>query len=220
MKKMKNNLVYRSVGTFDAVQDVDSRTIRGTAIVFDSLSRVMRDEKGNSFVEKVSRDAINEDFLAMQDITMNIDHDNSRLLARYNHGEGTLRLFLLEDGLHFEFDAPTTSLGDEVLYNVRNGNLFECSFACYISRDNISRYVENGVNVHVIDKIDALVDCSIVVHAAYPATEVTARSVELAEKEAEEKAEQERIEQEKRNEQIIQSLKELKETFLSEINQN
>ena len=148
-----DNLVYRSIGTFDNVQEESSRTIRGTAIVFDSLSRDL-----GGFVEKVSRDALSEDFLASQDVIMNVDHDNSKMLARYNHGEGTLKLDLQEDGLHFEFEAPETALGDEVLWNVRHSNLFECSFACYINRNNISKYNEGGQEVHVIEKISALLD--------------------------------------------------------------
>lgn len=213
MKKMKdNNLVYRSIGTFDAVEDEASRTIRGVAIVFDSLSRDL-----GGFVERVSRDALSEDFLSTQDVIMNLDHDNSRMLARYNKGEGTLRLFLEEDGLHFEFEAPETALGDEVLYNVRHNNLFECSFACYINRNDISKHNENGQEVHVINRIASLLDCSIVVHAAYPATEVTARNAELAAKEAEERAAKEAEEQEKRNQEILDSLESLRNSFLEEI---
>ena len=192
------NLIYRSVGTFDHVEDESSRVISGVAIVFDSLSREMYDEKGRPFVERVSRDAISEDFLTSQDVILNIDHDNSRMLARYNKGEGTLRLFLQEDGVHFEFEAPQTALGDEVLYNVRHGNLFECSFACYINRNDISRHTEGTQTVHVIERIATLLDVSIVLRAAYPATEVTARSLAFEEKEEEVRKEEERLEEERK----------------------
>ena len=215
-----NNLVYRSIGTFEQVDEENSRVIRGVAIVFDSLSRVMRDEKGYTFVEKVSRDAITEDFLASQDVIMNIDHDNSKLLARYNKGEGTLRLFLAEDGLHFEFEAPQTALGDEVLYNVRNNNLFECSFACIIKDGDIVETREDGMRIHTIQRISALLDCSIVCHAAYPETEVEARSLMSQEIEAEEEAKKaaaEAEEQEKRNQEILANLESLRTEFLDTI---
>ena len=214
---MKNkNLIYRSIGTFDQNSDENSRTISGVAIVFDSYSRDL-----GGFIERIDRGAISEDFLANQDVIMNVDHDNSRMLARYNHGEGTLQLSLEDDGLHFQFEAPNTSLGDEVLYNVRNGNLFECSFACYLNRNDIDVIHEDDQTVHVIKNIRALLDCSIVVHAAYPDTDVQARNLELAEKQAEidaeKKAEEERQEEE-RKAKIINDLDEKLKSFYNSIN--
>lgn len=212
----KNDLIYRSIGTFDEIQDEESRVISGRAIVFDSYSRDL-----GGFIERVEPTAISEDFLASQDVTMNLDHDNSRLLARYNRGEGTLSLELREDGLHFSFEAPRTALGDEVLWNVRHGNLYECSFACLIDKKNgIRRYQENGQEIHVIERLNALLDCSIVCRAAYPDTEVSARNAELAAEEAE-IAEQERLAAEaaenERKSQIINSLDEKLSDFYKNI---
>ncbi len=215
-----DNLIYRSIGTFDNVADENSRTIRGLAIVFDSLSREMRDENGHSFVERVSKDAITEDFLVSQDVIMNVDHDNSRMLARYNHGEGTLRLSVTDAGVAFEFEAPETALGDEVLYNVRHNNLFECSFACIINKNDITEYREEGQRVHVIERISALLDCSIVVHAAYPATEVEARSLEMDIKAAEQAEIERKAAEEAENErkqQILNSLNDKLNEFYKNI---
>lgn len=186
MKQIKDRLIYNSIGTFEAVEEENSRTIRGTAVVFDVLSRMKRDERGNAYYEKINRDAITEDFLASQDVTMNVDHDDSRLLARYNKGMGTLRLSVDEYGVHFEFEAPETALGDEVLYNVRNHNLFECSFACLVNPKFINKYSQDGVQVQEITKLTAMLDCAIVVRAAYAETDVIANSAETDEPETEE----------------------------------
>lgn len=167
---MKNNVIYRSISSFDAVEE-NSRKISGYAVVFESWSRVMVDEKGY-FVEKINRGAITEDLLYSSDVIMNVDHDNSKMLARWNRGDGTLRLELREEGLYFSFECPDTALGDEVLYNVRHGNLFECSFACTLNYDDMKRYTQDGERKVEIEKITGLYDCSIVVHAAYPSTSV------------------------------------------------
>lgn len=211
MKKM-NNIVYRSIGNFETTTDESSRTIKGVAIVFDSYSRDL-----GGFIEKIDRGALTDDLLAQSDVIMNIDHDNSRMLARYTHGEGTLRLSLEDDGLHFEFEAPQTALGDEVLYNVRNGNLFECSFACYLNRNDIEVTRENDQTVHIIKNIRALLDCSIVVHAAYPETDVNVRSLELQEKANEEELKL-KDEEEQRKSLIINSLDEKLRNFYNSIN--
>ena len=188
--------IYRSVGSLEA-EGQESRRISGYAIVFDSLSRPMVDSKGTVYYEKISRDAISQELIAASDITMNIDHDDSRLLARWKQGEGTLNIELREDGVFFSFVAPDTVLGDEVLYNVRNGNYFECSFAAGVSDDDIIQYREGGQYIEEIRNIKALYDLSIVVRAVYTDTSVqiersiddiatTVENIERAQKEAEE----------------------------------
>ena len=105
------------------------------------------------------------------------------MVARSRNGKGTLLLELREDGLHFMFEAPSTQLGDELLYNVRNGNLFECSFAFSIDGKDAGsekwyRTDSNELKREII-KINGLYDCSIVTHAAYPATSCSARAAEV-----------------------------------------
>lgn len=171
MKKMKKNNkigihLFRSAGNF-SVEDENSRIISGRAIVFDSWSRNL-----GGFIEKINREAISEDLIVNSDIIMNVDHDNSRMLARYNKGEGTLSLDLREDGLYFSFEAPGTAYGDEILWHVRHKNLFECSFACTLYESDIEEGVLDGQKTHEITQIRGLYDVSIVCHAAYPATMV------------------------------------------------
>lgn len=207
-----------------AIND-DSRIIEGQAIVFNSYSRDL-----GGFIERIEPTAITEEELASFDIIANYNHDDNQLLARYNKGEGTLQLELRDDGLYFQFECPTTPFGDEILYHVRHKDIYECSFAAIISRDNVHRYKENGQYVQVINKIDQILDVSLVNRAAYPATSVSARSEEEAQtefneikeevdaKEAEERAAKEAEEQEKRNQEILDSLESLRNSFLNDIN--
>ena len=213
----KDKKIFRSLGSISREFDENSRRIEGCAIVFDSFSRDF-----GGFVEKISRDAVTEDLVRNSDIIMNIDHDNSKMLARSNRGEGTLELELKEDGLYFSFDAPTTALGDEVLFNVRNGNLFECSFACFLDKSKVKRYKEGDQYIQEICAIEELLDCSIVVHAAYPATSVSLRDEDDAKKEFEdikrevdeEEAKLAAAEEEKRKALIINELDSMKDEFL------
>ena len=162
-----------------AISD-DSRTIEGQAIVFNSYSRDL-----GGFVERIEPTAITEDELASYDIIANYNHDNNQMLARYNKGEGTLELELREDGLYFRFECPTTAFGDEILYHVRHKDIYECSFAAIISKDHIKRYKEGDTYIQVINKIDNILDVSLVNRAAYPDTSVSARSEEEAKNEFE-----------------------------------
>lgn len=212
---MKNNeVIIRSLGTLKRDIEEGSRRIEGQAVVFESWSRNL-----GGFVEKINRDAINEELILNSDVICNVNHDNDQMLARYVNGEGTLSLELREDGLWFSFDAPETERGNEILWNVRNGNYFECSFACTVLKSDIKRYKEGDSYYQEITRINSLHDVSIVTHAAYGTTSVIARSEEEAEKEFEEiKNEIDAEEQEKRNQDILNEIANLRTSFLNDIN--
>lgn len=164
-------VIYRSVESIAA--EAENRTIRGCAVVFDSWSRDL-----GGFNEIIRASSITQDLLNQSDVIMNINHDDDKMVARWYRGTGTLNLELREDGLYFEFEAPTTQLGEELLFNVRNRNLFECSFAFALDpSDETSQrwYREDGAIRREINRISNLVDCSIVTHAAYAATSCSTR---------------------------------------------
>ena len=166
-------VIYRSIDNVNAVPE--SRTISGYAVVFDSWSRDL-----GGFQEIIHRGSITQDLINQSDVIMNINHDDDKMVARCNKGTGTLRLELREDGLFFEFEAPTTQLGDELLFNVRNRNLFECSFAFALDTEDETCqrwYREDSSIKREINKIAHLVDCSIVTHAAYAATSCATRGL-------------------------------------------
>ena len=220
---MSNTIQFRSLGRIERAEGDESRRISGQAIVFDSWSRDL-----GGFIERILPGAVTEDLL-LGDIVANVNHDNDQMLARSVNGEGTLSLELREDGVWFSFDAPETARGDEILWNVRHGNYFECSFACTILKDDIKRYREGDVYVQEITRINSVNDVSIVTHAAYAATSVFARSEEEAkaefdeikrevdEVEAAERAAEEAKQEEERKSVVLAELESLREQFLSEI---
>jgi len=220
---MSNTIQFRSLGRIERAEGDESRRISGQAIVFDSWSRDL-----GGFIERILPGAVTEDLL-LGDIVANVNHDNDQMLARSVNGEGTLSLELREDGVWFSFDAPETARGDEILWNVRHGNYFECSFACTILKDDIKRYREGDMYVQEITRINSVTDVSIVTHAAYSATSVFARSDEEAkaefdeikrevdEVEAAERAVKEAKQEEERKSAVLAELESLREQFLSEI---
>lgn len=198
----------------------DSRTIDGYAVVFDSWSRDL-----GGFTEIIRSTAITQELLNQSDIIMNLNHDDNQMLARWIEGSGSLRLSLDEKGLRFEFEAPETERGNQLLWDVRNGNLFECSF-CFALPDNdtCQRWFrgEDGSLKREITQIGWLHDCSIVTLAAYPATSVDNREsidIELIKRNLDEaEAEAKKAEEEARKGEIIATLDIRLKDFLNKVN--
>ena len=105
----------------------ESRTITGTAIVFDAESEVL-DDWGYRFREVIKPEACTMEFLNSQDIKMNMLHDRDLTLARCNKGTGSLRLSVDEKGVNFEFEAPKCDIGDRCLEMVRNNSFPHCIY--------------------------------------------------------------------------------------------
>lgn len=178
----------------------DSRLIEGVAVVFNSWSRDL-----GGFEEIIRSGAISQELIDNSDVIANINHDDNLMVARWKRGTGTLNLELKEDGLHFSYEAPETERGNQLLWDIRHGNVSECSFAFSLPmNDTCQRWYrgEDGLLKREIFEIGGLYDVSVVNTAAYPATSVANREqidVEaikrsLDEEEAAQKAEKECIE--------------------------
>lgn len=169
------NKEYREIN-LDIPQE-ETRTISGKCVCFESWSEDL------GFRELIHAGAITQDIILSSDIIANYQHDDNKMLARCKNGQGTLNLELREDGLYMSFEAPQTPLGDEILYHLRAGNLNAMSF-CFSMPDEgeSQRWYKNeeGVLCREINKIGALYDVAIVQRPAYSATNVSARSAEMA----------------------------------------
>lgn len=167
---MENNIEKREL----TINNVGDRTIKGTAIVFDSLSNDL-----GGFKEIIKRDAVTQDLIEKSDIVMNYNHNNQNvILARSKNGKGTLQLFLTDSGVDFEFSAKKTAFGDELLESVRCGDLDKCSFAFKLAKGGESWAKDNGQYIRTITKIESLHDVSIVTSPAYSETSVNTRGLD------------------------------------------
>ena len=152
----------------------ESRTITGTAIVFDSESEIL-DDWGTRFREIIKPDAATMTFLNSQDIKMNLLHDRDLTIARANKGVGNLRLSVDEKGVNFEFDAPKCDIGDRALELVRNGVYSGCSFEFYPQDYTIEEVGDNITVTHT--RFKAITALTIGMDPAYSQTSVNAREL-------------------------------------------
>ena len=154
-------------------RSAESRTIEGYAAKFDRWSNPI----GGWFREKIDRAAF--EGTGMDDVIMCFNHDASSILARST--SGTLRLSTDETGLRFEFEAPDTTLGNDMLELVRRGDIAKCSFAFVVDSDEW-RYADqkNGLEMdeRTILHVSELRDVSLVTFPAYPDTEAGVCSLE------------------------------------------
>ena len=171
-KKRSNHIEVRCQVS-ELRTNAESRTIVGYAVKFERWSEPIM----GWFKEKIARDAFSE--CDVTDVIMCFNHNVDSILARTT--SGTLSLSTDDEGLRFEFDAPDTSLGNDMLELVRRGDISKCSFKFTVEEDEW-RYAdkENGLKYdeRTIRKIDKLYDVSLVVYPAYNDTEAGLRHLE------------------------------------------
>ena len=148
------------------------RTISGYAAKFDSWSEPIY----GWFREKIAQGAFEK--CDMSDAIMCFNHDINGILARTS--SGTLTLAVDKVGLHFEFNAPATTLGNDMVELVSRGDVSKCSFKFIVETDEW-RYADekNGLEYdeRTIKSISKLYDVSLVTYPAYPDTEAGVRSL-------------------------------------------
>lgn len=156
-----------------AIEGEESRHVEGYAMLFDVESEYL------GFYEVIERGAITQELVDSCDIFATFNHDTNKIFARSNKGEGSLKLTVDDKGLKYEFEAPHTALGDELLEYLKRGDINKSSFAFSIdpNDDNAETWEsKDGVYFRTIHKIKELYDCSPVWQPAYSATSVSKRA--------------------------------------------
>lgn len=134
---MKNEEQKRTLFLAEGLQvreanegEEESRTIEGCAIVFNRETTLW-DGKYYREREMILPSCVTQEFLAQQDIKLNLLHNREDSLCRNNKGVGTLQLELRADGLWFKAEMPKCDLGDRCLELVKNQTYTGCSFEFY-----------------------------------------------------------------------------------------
>lgn len=183
---MKNNIENRSYNGDVTVSD-EGRHVEGYAMVFESQSKDL------GFYETISRSAITQELVDSCDVFALFNHDENKVLARSN---SSLTLTVDERGLKYEFDAPHTALGDELLEHIERGEMTGSSFAFCVDWDDKEAQTwerRDGATYRTINKIAGIFDVSPCWSPAYASTSVSQRALDEA-KEIEDK-EREAIEE-------------------------
>ena len=182
--QQNNEIEVRSIVSDLAIRAQEdgkpSRTITGYAAKFDTWSEPVY----GWFKETIDRGAFGK--TDMSDVIMVFNHDISGILARST--SGTLKLSVDKVGLRFEFEAPETTLGNDMLELVRRGDISKCSFKFVVETDEW-RYADdkNGLDYdeRTVKAISRLYDVSLVTYPAYKDTEASVREhLEQRKKEA------------------------------------
>ena len=190
----------------------ESRAVEGYALVFDSLS-----EDLGGFRERILPDAL-DGVLEKSDILALLNHNRDRgVLARSRYGKGSLSLWVDEVGLRYQFDAPNTALGDELLEYLKRGDITQSSFAFVIEEDSWEKQ-SDGEYIRTIKKFNQLFDISPVFEPAYSATSVCKRFAEIQEEEQRQLEEIKRQEEEQRANELkayYANLREENKTYIN-----
>ena len=166
---MEQNREIRSIAR---AFTTNGRTVSGYAIRFNEDSAFM------GFTERINPSALPASMLENADIFAYFNHDWSKVLARTPN---SLKLDLRDDGLYYEFEAPNTQDGNDLLEHIKRGEMYGTSFAFSLPEDGSGEVwtkQEDGTYLREIVMFDALYEISPVYTPAYPTTSVSARCLE------------------------------------------
>ena len=158
--------------------NLEDRHVTGYALVFETPS-----DNISGWTEIIKRGAVTNETITNSIVLAKLNHDDNKVLARSYYGKGTLSLTVDEHGLKYDFDAPNTSLGDELLEYLKRGDIDSSSFAFTISPEQDSErwYKKDGEIYRDIMKIDRLYDISPVFISAYESAVCSKRFSEIKE---------------------------------------
>lgn len=167
---MSNNLEKRTLeGSIEIRKNDDgteSRTITGYAAVFDKWSHNL-----GWFKERMDKRSFEN--VDMSNVVATFNHNFDNVLARAD--SNTLQLEVDERGLKYTFEAPNTTVGNDLLENVRNGNVKGSSFMFTVAKGG-AEWKEGDPDERTITQVDRLVELGPVTNPAYPDTTAAKRS--------------------------------------------
>lgn len=145
----------------------EKNKIVGYALKFNTWSNDL-----GGFIEKIDRNAL--DNCNMSDVRALIDHNTQKILGRTTNN--SLKLTIDDIGLRFECIPSDTTYARDLIENMKNGNINQCSFAFTLNYDNNDcenwEYdEEEGIYKRTLKDIKKIFDVSCVTYPAYDNTE-------------------------------------------------
>ena len=176
IRSMAENIEFRSN------EETEEQYIEGYALKFGTWS-----ENLGGFKETIERSALKNTDLS--DVRALFNHDPAQVLARSS--AGSLELDVDDIGLKFRARIPNTSYGKDLIENLRNGNVNQCSFGFMLddNGDEMDYDKDEGIYKRTLRSIKEILDVSVVTYPAYRDTNVAPalRSIDKIEKEQQEK---------------------------------
>lgn len=156
----------------DLTADAGNKLV-GHAAVFGSRSHDL-----GGFHEVIAPGAFTRTLKEQRNVFALVEHDTNRVLASTDNG--TLQLHEDAKGLRFSIDPADTSYARDMLTLVKRGEVRGASFRFrpYSGGDSWD-YSSSPLPLRTLRSVE-LGEVSVVLSPAYPATHVSARSLELA----------------------------------------
>jgi HK97 family phage prohead protease len=143
----------------------NKRILEGYAAVFDVWTNI-------GWFKEIIRKGSFSETIRNDDIRALWNHNPDFPFAR--NTSGTLKLSEDDHGLHYEFEIPNTTYGNDLIENVNNKTVTQNSFGFSILDEKWGK--ENGDEYREILKV-MLYDISPVTYSAYPQTSLNMRSI-------------------------------------------
>jgi HK97 family phage prohead protease len=97
------------------------------------------------------------------------NHNADMPLARYPK---TLKLSVDDVGLRYEFPVPSSTYGQDLAANIREGIVSGSSFSFTVGKGGDAWDMEDGRSVRLIKRVESLIDVGPVTFPAYPDADV------------------------------------------------
>lgn len=162
------------VSNIEIRDGTDGRTITGYPVVFDKPSQNL-----GGFIEYVDKNAFKD--VSFDNVYLLYGHEFNNVLARVD--AGTLTIDVDDTGVFFSAVLPNTTLANDVLENIRVGNIQGMSFGFTVADE---RWQTDGdVDVRTILKIDELFEITLTPIPAYQDTKVAISQRDRAQRSSE-----------------------------------
>jgi HK97 family phage prohead protease len=149
-------------------RDGEPTRITGYAAIYGSLS-----EDLGGFREKLNPGTFTRSLREQTDIRALVEHNDLLLIGRTS--AGTLKVTEDERGLAVEITPPNTSVGRDLIENIRVGNLDKMSFR-FNTRSDKWLKTDDGT-IRELSDVD-LIEVSVVSTPAYKDTSIAIRSLQ------------------------------------------
>lgn len=169
-KKKKDELIFRGYDWNYETREEDGKgIIEGHPVVFDQRTNI------GWFDEVIEAGAL--DKTDLRDVRLCLNHDTSVVYARSrsNNPESTMRIWVEEDGLHFQASLDMENPLSRAYYSmIERRDIDKMSFMFSVRGD---RWVDldNEHPTRYITDIGSIVEISAVTFPAYDTTEIQAR---------------------------------------------
>lgn len=169
-KKKKDELIFRGYDWNYETREEDGKgIIEGHPVVFDQRTNI------GWFDEVIEDGAL--DKTDLRDVRLCLNHDTSVVYARSrsNNPESTMRIWIEEDGLHFQASLDMENPLSRAYYSmIERRDIDKMSFMFSVRED---RWVDldNEHPTRYITDIGSIVEISAVTFPAYDTTEIQAR---------------------------------------------